>query len=502
MLSAIDPGEGSNLIRLLPRYRDRSRQPSRAKIRSADPAEHHPIAASDSDWDGIVLLRPSAIRVTPRWRYALRRLLRRPVRLHVAVAALLAAFALILAAIALLADSAVAPRVLVSDVSAPISRASEKVMAGLPDGMRSAKSASLENAIAVGGFGAFPAWESRMPAKNEARVREAPRSDEAVGRRLPLIQAAAAPAPALTRLIAFNSAPFPYEGRQPTGAPFLNVMRGGERGHRTWRGQVLWEAKTFSDSRVLLHIPAGFDPDRPAVMVVFFHGYGATLSRDVLARQQVPAQVSASGANAVLVAPQFAVDARDSSAGRFWQPGGFSRFLREAARQLARLRADPASQRAFARMPVVLVGYSGGFLPAAFSLKDVGATNRVRGVLLLDAAYGELDVFADWIAAHRSAFLVCAYTHDTQARNVELERMLARRGISYDTALPRDLSRGGVSFLHAESPHRNYVTQAWTEDPIKDILMRLPGLRVRQPEAVASIGPLRAGGAVEDAEAH
>ena len=48
-------------------------------------------------------------------------------------------------------------------------------------------------------------------------------------------------------------------------------------------------------------------------------------------------------------------------------------------------------------MPVILVAYSGGYLPAAFALAQGGAGERVRGVVLLDALYGEEDKFADWI---------------------------------------------------------------------------------------------------------
>ena len=51
-------------------------------------------------------------------------------------------------------------------------------------------------------------------------------------------------------------------------------------------------------------------------MVVFFHGHGANLAQDVRDRQQVPAQITAAGVNAVLVAPQLAVNAADSSAGK------------------------------------------------------------------------------------------------------------------------------------------------------------------------------------------
>ena len=53
-------------------------------------------------------------------------------------------------------------------------------------------------------------------------------------------------------------------------------------------------------------------------------GNNATLSRDVIARQQIVRQLSDSGLNAVLVAPQLALDAQDSSAGRFWSAGGFA----------------------------------------------------------------------------------------------------------------------------------------------------------------------------------
>src|SRR5439155_1538890 len=104
---------------------------------------------------------------------------------------------------------------------------------------------------------------------------------------------------------------------------FLNVIFGQRKGHRTPRGRILWEDITYRERRVLLHIPKGFDFNRPGVMVVFFHGHGATLRRDVRDRQLVPAQISESGSNAVLVAPQFAYNTSDSSPGKFWEPGGF-----------------------------------------------------------------------------------------------------------------------------------------------------------------------------------
>ncbi|TPQ45134.1 hypothetical protein C2U72_27060, partial [Prosthecomicrobium hirschii] len=162
----------------------------------------------------------------------------------------------------------------------------------------------------------------------------------------------------LTRIVPFETAPFPYRGTIPgTGKPFLDVERDGRLGHTAPRGGVYFEDRTYADRRVLLSIPRGFDPARPALIVLYLHGNEARLDRDVRDRQGVARQVAASGLNAVLVAPQLAVDALDSSAGRFWEPGHLKLFLEEAAVQLARLHGDPVSAQRFATAPVVIAAY-------------------------------------------------------------------------------------------------------------------------------------------------
>jgi hypothetical protein len=254
----------------------------------------------------------------------------------------------------------------------------------------------------------------------------------------------------------------------------LNAGTEGNRGHVNFRGDVLWESQTFSDDRVLLHIPPGFDPKRPAVMVVFFHGHGANLAQDVLVRQQVPAQITSAGVNAVLVAPQFAVDAADSSAGKFWEPNGFRRFLDEAAVKLAQMYGDPRSAFTFARMPIVIVAYSGGFGPTLSVLDRGGVRSRVRGLVLLDALYGGIDKFADWITYNRSTFFVSSYTPHTAHRNACLERLLRERSVPYSSELRNGHLQGMVTFLPAgDISHRDFVTHAWADNPIKDILVRI-----------------------------
>ena len=280
----------------------------------------------------------------------------------------------------------------------------------------------------------------------------------------------------LTTLVSMKSSAFPYFGNNPRSeAPFLNINKGDRRGHRAYNGRVYWQDETYNDNRVLVHVPETFDVRKPGVIVVFFHGNGATLERDVRDRQLVPQQISDSGVNAVLLAPQFAVDAPDSSAGKFWQPGGFKRFMDESAGQLARLTGDPNSAKAFASMPIVIVGYSGGFLPTAWSLDVGGVTNRVRGVFLLDAVYGELDKFASWIENNRSGFFVRSYTRYTKQRDRELMEMLRGKGITVTENMDGPLRPGSVVFVQTPDgvTHRNYVTQAWTENPVKEVLVKM-----------------------------
>ncbi|MBV9968947.1 MAG: hypothetical protein JO228_03100 [Xanthobacteraceae bacterium] len=248
-----------------------------------------------------------------------------------------------------------------------------------------------------------------------------------------------------TDLVSFQSAPFPHEGR------------------------------SYTDNHVLLTVPPGFDANRPAVMIVFFHGHGATLARDVRDRQKLPDQIAASGMNAVLVAPQFAFDARDSNPGKFSDPGGFKRFLDEAALQLAKLHGDPRTIRTFANMPVVIVSYSGGFGPTLAVLDHGGVPkSRIRGIVLLDSLYSGIDRFANWITENRSGFFVSSYTPHLRAHNGELQSILRARSVPFGSELKPDHMAGNVTFLSAGPiSHRDFVTHAWADNPVRDVLARL-----------------------------
>jgi hypothetical protein len=110
-------------------------------------------------------------------------------------------------------------------------------------------------------------------------------------------------------------------------------------------------------------------------------------------------------------------------------------------------------------------------------------------LVLLDALYGGTGKFADWIAENRSTFFVSSYTPHTADRNVYLEDLLRQRSVPYSSELRNKHLRGMVTFLPTgDISHRDFVTHAWADNPIKDILVRMDSsdLRIETAEAVES----------------
>ncbi len=293
------------------------------------------------------------------------------------------------------------------------------------------------------------------------------------------VQSRRGPLPkSVTRLAALYAAPFPYDGVMPGGnKPFLEQSEDGRRFHRTFQGRVYREEEHYSDPRVLLHIPKGYDVRRPSVMVLYFHGHRANLRRDVFQRQRVPLQVSTSRMNAVLVAPQFAVNAADSSAGKLWHRGALPELIKEAAGRLAVMHGDPRSEATFANLPVIIVAYSGGFAPAAWAIRNGDLGKRLRGVILFDGLYGDTEVFANWIARERHAFFVSTYTKATEGRHKELKALLGERAVPVLGTVPAQFTPGSIALVPAASDanHHDFLLKAHTRDPLRDLLARVRG---------------------------
>lgn len=275
-------------------------------------------------------------------------------------------------------------------------------------------------------------------------------------------------------LLPFKNAPFPLNDQQ--ASTFFNVHEEGRRGRDSPRAGLLWEDTSYSDNRVLMARPPHFDGSRHPALIVYLHGNQAILERDVLERQQVPAQIAAAQFNALLLAPQFASDALDSSPGNFAQSGHFAAFIREAVTRASQWQNNSHLNYQLRAAPIILVAYSGGYLPAAHILEVGGVGDRVKGVILLDALYGSEEVFANWLRRrHHSVFFLSVYTEPARASNERLQSLLRQQRIAFKTRMPQTLGKNSITFvqLDPETVHQDLLTQAWTQNPLTQLLQKI-----------------------------
>lgn len=271
----------------------------------------------------------------------------------------------------------------------------------------------------------------------------------------------------------FKYSPYPLTDKLAN--TFFEVNDNGRRGHNSPRGGLLWEDITYSDNRVLLAMPDNFNGHHNPTLIVFLHGNEATLERDVLERQQVPAQIISANTNAFLVAPQFASDALDSNVGNFAEKKYFAKFIKESAVQASVWQDNKQLDYQLRHASIILVAYSGGYLAAATILEKGGVSNRIKGVILLDALYGQEAVFAKWLSSnHRKSFFFSAYTEPARASNETLQNMLRDKGIKFEMEMPELLQKNSITFMQLDETivHKDLLTQAWNSEPLADLLRK------------------------------
>jgi len=149
-----------------------------------------------------------------------------------------------------------------------------------------------------------------------------------------------------------------------------------------------WRLET-AHGPVHVWIPRGYDARRAAT-VVFVHGYNADVDT-MWNEARLPAQFALSGLDAMFIAPE----APETKIAPMTWPS-LSALLRTVA---------DATHEAMPSGPLVAIGHSGAYRTLSLWL----ANTSLSAVVLLDAAYGELDRFAHWanVAGHR--FIDIAY---------------------------------------------------------------------------------------------
>jgi hypothetical protein len=205
----------------------------------------------------------------------------------------------------------------------------------------------------------------------------------------------------------------------------------------------------YGDPTVLVFIPRHYRIARDASVatVVHFHGHNSTAERAMVAHQ-LREQLYESKQNAILVVPQLAVMAPDSSAGKLEAPGGFARMLGDALRTLeapaVRSAAGLAALPADASLGRVCVSaHSGGYHAAACALRGGGGGGvTVHETYLFDALYADVDVFRDWVIA--------GHGKPMGSRHKLVSYFTAGRTEANTNAMFAELERSGVACAHEQ----------------------------------------------------
>lgn len=241
---------------------------------------------------------------------------------------------------------------------------------------------------------------------------------------------------------------------------------------------------SYGDDTVIVFVPRRyrFQAKEGVPALVHFHGHNSTAER-AIAAHALREQLVDSRQNAVLIVPQLARFAADSSCGRLAQPRGLARLLENALSSAARLGRSTLGESRFPDRAepgrVCLSAHSGGFHAAACSLRAGGVD--ISETYLFDALYAEREVFRDWVLERRGEpassrhKLVSYFTPGatTETMNQGLRAELEREGVAVARELRegelsrRDLSHAGAVFVRTGSNH-SQVT--WETNALRDVL--------------------------------
>jgi len=294
----------------------------------------------------------------------------------------------------------------------------------------------------------------------------------------------------LTALAAAPLFSFTRPARAQSNARLKSIAR-DSRGTTLWLGldhaPFPGPGAWYRDDTVIVFVPAHYRywEEEGVAALVHFHGHNTTADR-AMAAHELREQLADSRQNAILVVPQLAVMAADSSCGKLESAGALARLVDEAIATAAREGQMTLGDTAFpSDAPagtLCLSAHSGGYHAAACCLRTSGAGGvDVRETYLFDALYAEVDAFRDWAAArrgeplHRRHKLVSYFTEagTTEANNGSLRAQLDRAGVLTATEVQEgelsrhDLSHAEAVFVRTGLWHSNV---AWETNALRDCL--------------------------------
>jgi hypothetical protein len=273
-----------------------------------------------------------------------------------------------------------------------------------------------------------------------------------------------------------TNAPFPYSGKDadPHFFDFIDPKT-GERYRTTRTLERLSEKDHYRDSSVLFYVPKRFNPNRPFVYVVFLHGNRSDVQQ-CLKDYRLDEQIESSGKNAILLLPQLAKNASDSSPGKFSRKNVFRAFMQEAALVLSQTLGKKF-RRPLEQAPIILAAFSGGYKPLACSLDRGGADSRIKAVLLLDALYEDLYIFGKWVLSHAGGgVFVNIFTEGSacEERTGILAQFLREHRVPFKEEWPKgSFAKRQICLIGSSSEHLQIPVEGPPREPLAALLQKL-----------------------------
>lgn len=235
---------------------------------------------------------------------------------------------------------------------------------------------------------------------------------------------------------------------------------GRSNGHR-YNNKLYPAAEHYSDSSVLIIVPAQLEAAKQVDVIFWFHGWRNNIDSSAI-YFELSKQFLASNRNAVLVFPESAKNSPDSYGGKLEQKDFFRFLLNDV---LNKLKKEKVIGKKAVAGNIVLAGHSGAFRVMAHILQN-GAV-EVKQVILFDGLYSQVDKYTNWIQADASHQFINLYTNKgggTDEVSSVMMKLLREKNIALINPEEKDVDvdmirNNPVIFIHSLKEHNDVINR-------------------------------------------
>lgn len=249
------------------------------------------------------------------------------------------------------------------------------------------------------------------------------------------------------------------------GSQCLTLLKSAPYPHKNRANGYTYQDKNYSmqehynDSTVAFLIPNGYKPSKQTDFILYFHGHMNNV-KTAIEQFNLSSELNESGKNLIMIFPEGPKDVPDSDCGKLMDVQGFKNLIDES---MDFLKSEKKIPQKSSIGKIILSGHSGAYRVIGKILSFGGYLENIKEVYLLDATYGELESFKNWIYSSRTHRLFSIFTEHLASDNVVLMSMIQKEGNKkYKLVLDEDLTdeilkKNKIIFSHTTQLGHNDV---------------------------------------------